>query len=77
VGITSERGARVRSISGRDSRRAAIMVGDAFLSAKAGGDAGNQVRLLEMMGNGFNEEKRFGEALAFFERAIKTSGPHS
>jgi hypothetical protein len=53
------------------------MVGDAFLSAKAGGDAGNQVRLLEMMGNGFNEEKRFGEALAFFERAIKTSGPHS
>src|SRR5438477_975275 len=56
-----------------DSRRAAIMVGDAFLSAKASGDAGNQVRLLEMMGNGFNEAKRYGEALAFFERAIKTS----
>src|SRR5580693_965052 len=57
-----------------DSRRAAIMVGDAFLSAKASGDTGNQVRLLEMMGNGFNEAKRYGEALAFFERAIKTSG---
>src|ERR1700676_2234398 len=56
-----------------DSRRAAIMVGDAFLSAKASGDTGNQVRLLEMMGNGFNEAKRYGEALAFFERAIKTS----
>jgi CHAT domain-containing protein len=57
-----------------DSRHAAIMVGDAFLSAKASGDTGNQVRLLEMMGNGFNEAKRYGEALAFFERAIKTSG---
>src|SRR6266849_8165831 len=57
-----------------DSRRAAIVVGDAFLSAKASGDTGNQVRLLEMMGNGFNEAKRYGEALAFFERAIKTSG---
>jgi CHAT domain-containing protein len=26
-----------------------------------------------MLGNGFNETKRYGEALAFFERAIKTS----
>jgi CHAT domain-containing protein len=60
-----------------DSRRAAIMVGDAFLSAKASGDTGNQVRLLEMMGNGFNEAKRYGEALAFFERAIKTSNSNS
>ncbi len=60
-----------------DSRRAAIMVGDAFLSAKASGDTGNQVRLLEMMGNGFNEAKRYGEALAFFERAIKTSSSNS
>ena len=49
------------------------MVGDAFLSAKASGDVGGQVRLLEMLGNGFNEAKRYGEALAFFERAIKTS----
>jgi CHAT domain-containing protein len=56
-----------------DSRRAAIMVGDAFLSAKASDDVGGQVRLLEMLGNGFNETKRYGEALAFFERAIKTS----
>ncbi len=56
-----------------DSRRAAIMVGDAFLSSKASGDVGGQVRLLEMLGNGFNEAKRYGEALAFFERAIKTS----
>jgi len=57
-----------------DSRRAATMVGDALLSAMASGDVGGQVRTLEMLGNGFNEAKRYGEALAFFERAIKTSG---
>ena len=56
-----------------DSRRAAVMVGDALLSAKASGDVGGQIRMLEMLGNGFNEAKRYGEALAFFERAIKTS----
>jgi len=56
-----------------DSRRAAVMVGDALLSAKASGDVGGQVRMLEMLGNGFNEAKRYGEALAFFDRAIKTS----
>src|SRR5439155_13164427 len=56
-----------------DSRRAAVMVGDALLSAKASGDLGGQVRMLEMLGNGFNEAIRYGEALAFFERAIKTS----
>jgi CHAT domain-containing protein len=54
-----------------DSRRAAAMVGDALLSAMASGDIGGQVRYLEMLGNGFNEVKRYGEALAFFERAIK------
>jgi CHAT domain-containing protein len=56
-----------------DSRRAAVMVGDALLSAKASGDVGGEVRMLEMLGNGFNEAKRYGEALAFFDRAIKTS----
>src|SRR5215472_10723039 len=54
-----------------NSRRAAVMVGDSVLSAKASGDAGGQVRMLEMLGNGFNEAKRYGEAIAFFERAIK------
>ncbi len=56
-----------------DSRRAATMVGDALLSAMASGDVGGEVRYLEMLGNGFNEAKRYGEALAFFERAIKVS----
>lgn len=57
-----------------NSRRAAVMVGDAVLSAKASGDVGGQVRMLEMLGNGFNEAKRYGEAIAFFERAIKING---
>ena len=56
-----------------DSRRAATMVGDSLLTAMASGDKGGQVRMLEMLGNGFNEAKRYGEALAFFERAIKVS----
>jgi hypothetical protein len=37
-----------------DSRRAATMVGDALLSAMASGDVGGQVRMLEMLINGFN-----------------------
>ena len=56
-----------------DSKRAATMVGDAVMSAFASGDIGGQVRFLEMLGNGFNEVKRYGEALAFFDRAIKIS----
>jgi len=56
-----------------NSRRAAVMVGDAVLSLKASGDVGGQVRMLEMLGNGFNEARRFGEATAFFERAMKLS----
>jgi len=47
-----------------DSKRAATMVGDAVLSAIASGDVGEQVRALEMLGNGFNELRRYGEALA-------------
>src|SRR5207249_4362707 len=33
-----------------------------------------QIRLLSMLGNGFNEERRFSEALSFFKRAIQASG---
>lgn len=54
-----------------DSGRAAKLVGDALLSAMASGDAGGQVRSLEMLGNGFNTVQRYAEALAFFDRAIK------
>jgi CHAT domain-containing protein len=55
------------------SKHAAAMVGDAFASEVASGDTGGQVRSLEMLGNGFNEVRRYGEALAFFNRAIKIS----
>lgn len=54
-----------------DSKHASTMVGDSLLSAMASGDLGGQVRALEMLGNGFNEVRRYGEALAFFDRAIK------
>jgi CHAT domain-containing protein len=54
-----------------DSRGAAKMVGDALLSAMASGDTGGQVRSLETLGNAFNTVERYGEALAFFDRAIK------
>ena len=60
-----------------DSRGAAMMVGDSLLSAMASGDEAGQVRMLEMLGNGFNEGKRYDEALAFFDRAIKTSSATS
>ena len=60
-----------------DSRGAAMMVGDSLLSAMASGDEAGQVRMLEMLGNGFNEAKRYDEALAFFDRAIKTSSATS
>src|ERR1700719_1184949 len=71
---TYARVGRIRSQSERMSwGDVSDMVGDALLSAMASGDVGGQVRYLEMLGNGFNEAKRYGEALAFFERAIKTS----
>ncbi|MGB6234000.1 MAG: CHAT domain-containing protein, partial [Candidatus Acidiferrales bacterium] len=60
-----------------DSGHAAKLVGDALLSAMASGDAGGQIRSLEMLGNGFNTVQRYAEALAFFDRAINiaTSTP--
>jgi CHAT domain-containing protein len=54
-----------------DSRKAGTMVGSALLSAMRSGDTGEQVRSLEMLGNGFYEVKRYTEAIGFFDRAIK------
>ncbi|MHB8541210.1 MAG: CHAT domain-containing protein [Candidatus Acidiferrales bacterium] len=54
-----------------DSRRAAAMVGSALWSAMRGGDVGEQVRSLEMLGNGFYEVRRYAEAIAFFDRAMR------
>jgi len=56
-----------------DSKRAARLVGGALLTSMATGDAGGQVRYLELFGNAFNELNRQEEALLFFNRAIKVS----
>jgi CHAT domain-containing protein len=52
---------------------AVSLVGKAILSAYRTGDTASQVRLLSMLGNGFNEERRFSEALIMFKRAIATA----
>ena len=52
---------------------AVSLVGKAILSAYRTGDSASEVRLLSMLGNGFNEERRFSEALTIFKRAIATA----
>jgi CHAT domain-containing protein len=52
---------------------AVSLVGKAILSAYRTGDIGEQVRLLSLLGSGFNEERRFSEALTIFNRAIAIS----
>jgi CHAT domain-containing protein len=52
---------------------AVSLVGKAILSAYRTGDTASQIRLLSMLGNGFNEERRFSEALTMFQRAIATA----
>ena len=49
-----------------DSTRAAGLIASALLHAIAYGDAGGQVRFLEMIGSGLEEEKRYENALYFF-----------
>ncbi len=54
-----------------NTSRAAILLGRALLSTIRTGDIGGQIRFLEMLGNGYNEVRRYSEALRFFDRAIK------
>ncbi len=49
---------------------AVSLVGKAILSAYQTGDIGEQIRLLSLLGIGFNEERRFSEALTMLNRAI-------
>jgi CHAT domain-containing protein len=49
---------------------AVSLVGKALLSALASGDSAEQIRLLSMLGNGYNEVHRFKESLWFFQHAI-------
>jgi CHAT domain-containing protein/tetratricopeptide (TPR) repeat protein len=51
--------------------RAARLMGGALLSTMASGDVGGQIRFLELLGRGFEEVNRHGEAIRFFDRAIK------
>ena len=53
--------------------RAARLLGGALLSTMSNGDTGGQVRFLELLGTGFEEVNRHGEALRFFERAIRVA----
>lgn len=57
-----------------DTALAVSLIGKAVFSAYKTGDIDSQVRLLSMLGNGFNEERRFSEAHTFFKRAISTAG---
>ena len=56
-----------------DTSSAVSRVGKALLSALKSGDVGAQIEYLTMAGIGFNEERRFSEALPFFKRAISTA----
>jgi len=49
---------------------AVSLVGKAVLSAYRTGDIGGQIRMISMLGLGFNEEHRYSEALSFFRHAV-------
>ena len=51
--------------------RAARLLGGALLSTMTNGDTGGQIRFLEILGFGFDDDGRHAEALKFFERAIR------
>ncbi len=53
---------------------AARLLGGALLSTMTTGDVGGQIRFLELLGRGFEEVNRHGEAMRFFDRAIKLAG---
>ncbi len=53
-----------------DTGTAVSLVGGALLSALASGDSAEQVRLLSMLGNGYNEVHRYEESMWFFQHSI-------
>jgi CHAT domain-containing protein len=56
-----------------NTAQAVSLVGKGILSAYASGDVAAQIRLVSILGLGFNEEKRYSEALTMFRRAISTA----
>ena len=55
-----------------NSLKAGRLVGGALLSAIKSGDVGAEIRYLELLGNGFEVQRRYEEALLVFNRR----GPH-
>src|SRR6185312_11903788 len=56
-----------------NTSKAVDLLGGALLSAYRSGDKASQIRLLSLLGLGFNEEHRFSEALTIFKTAIATA----
>ncbi len=53
-----------------DALKAGRLVGGALLSAIKSGDVGAEIRYLELLGNGFEVQRRHEEALMVFDHAI-------
>jgi tetratricopeptide (TPR) repeat protein len=56
-----------------DSLKAGRLVGGALLSAIKTGDVGAEIRYLELLGNGFEVQRRYEEALMAFSHAISVA----
>jgi CHAT domain-containing protein/predicted negative regulator of RcsB-dependent stress response len=56
-----------------DSLKAGRLVGGALLSAIRSGDVGAAIRYLELLGNGFEVQQRYEEALMVFNHAISVA----
>ena len=57
-----------------DASKAVRLVGKAVFNARTSGDVGAEVRYLSIIGHGLNELKRYDEAVAFFDRALRRAG---
>jgi CHAT domain-containing protein len=56
-----------------DSLKAGRLVGGALLSAMKSGDVGAEIRYLELLGNGFEVQRRYEEGLLVFNHAISVA----
>lgn len=56
-----------------DTAEAVSLLGKSIFSAYRTGDTASQIRLLSLLGLGFNEEQRYSEALTLFKHAIGTA----
>ena len=56
-----------------DALKAGRLVGGALLSAIKSGDVGAEIRYLELLGNGFEVQRRYEEGLMVFNHAISVA----